>query len=212
LAISRRLRPGVPRLLAEASATPPRPTSPITCSALSRAAAAAWWRRKAPIITLSSTDIDANVSGTWKVRAIPRRARSSGVSRVTSRPAKRTRPEVGRRSPVRQLKNVDLPAPLGPMSPSTSPSLTATEALSTALKAPKAIVSWLASSSMAGLGFARLARGTHAPGEESQQSARQEASDDDNYRAIDHESKPRAFAAEQAVGNLLERHQDQRPN
>src|SRR5215467_9805504 len=211
LAISSRLRPGVPRLLAEASAAPASPTSPITSSALSRAAAAAWWRRKAPIITLSSTDIDSNVSGTWKVRAIPRRARCSGVSRVTSRPAKCTVPEVGWRSPVKQLKNVDLPAPLGPMSPSTSPSLTATEASSTALNAPKAIVSWLASSSMAGLGFGRLARGTHAD-EQGQQSAWQEASDDDDNRAIDHKSEPRTFAAEQAVGNLLQWHQDQRPH
>src|SRR5215831_8326096 len=212
LAISSRLRPGVPRLLAEASAAPPSPTSPITSSALSRAAVAAWWRRKAPIITLSSTDIEPNVSGTWKVRAMPRRARCSGVSRVTFRPSKCTVPEVGWRSPVRQLKNVDLPAPLGPMSPSTSPSLTATEASSTALNAPKAIVSWLASSSMAGLGLGRLALGTPAAGEEGQQSARQEASDDDDNCAIDHEGQPRAFAAEQAVGDLLQRHQDQRPH
>src|SRR5215831_8631727 len=209
LAISSRLRPGVPRLLAEASAAPASPTSPITSSALSRAAAAAWWRRKAPIITLSSTDIDSNVSGTWKVRAMPRRARCSGVNRVTSRPSKCTVPEVGRRSPVRQLKNVDLPAPLGPMSPSTSPSLTATEASSTALNAPKAIVRRLASSSMAGLGFGRLACGR---GKQGQQSARQEARDDDDNCAIDHKSKPRAFAAEQAVGKLLQWHQDQGPH
>src|SRR5262245_36667433 len=212
LAISSRLRPGVPRLLAGASATPASPTSPMICSALSRAAAAAGWRRNAPIITLSSTDIDSNVSGTWKVRAMPRRARASGANRVTSRPSKCTVPEVGCRSPVRQLKKVDLPAPLGPMRPKTSPSMTATEASSTALNAPKAIVSWRASSSMAGLGFGALGRRPHARSEQGQQSARQEASDDDDDGAIDHERKPRAFATEQAVGNLLQRHQDQRPD
>src|SRR5262249_45359804 len=120
--------------------------------------------------------------------------------------------EVGWRSPVRQLKNVDLPAPLGPMSPSTSPSLTAMEALSTALNAPKAIVSLLASSSMAGLGFGRLAGGTLAAAEQGQQSARKEASEDGDNCPKAHEGETRAYAAEQAVGNLLQRHQNQCPH
>jgi hypothetical protein len=45
-------------------------------------------------MTLSSTDIDSKVSGTWKVRARPSAARASGGRRVTSAPAKETVPEV----------------------------------------------------------------------------------------------------------------------
>src|SRR5262249_14077153 len=138
---------------------------------------------------------------------MPRRARSSGASLVTSRPSKCTAPEVGRRSPVRRLKNVDLPAPLGPMSPSTSPSWTATDASSTALKAPKAMVTLRASSSMAGLGRERFARPPPAVWGQGEQPVRQEAGDDDDNRAVDHEGKARALAAEQAVGDFLQRHQ-----
>ena len=68
-------------------------------------------------------------------------------------PSKYTVPEVGGRSPVRQLKKVDLPAPLGPIRPSISPSSTATDASSTALKAPNALVTLRASSSMAARGL-----------------------------------------------------------
>src|SRR6516165_1125878 len=118
---------------------------------------------------------------------MPRRARCSGLSRVTSRPSKCTVPEVGCRSPVRQLKNVDLPAPLGPMSPRTSPALTATDASSTALKAPNAIVTWRASSSMAGLGVEGPPRRPCRAREQGEQSARQEAGDDDDHRTVDHE-------------------------
>ena len=39
----------------------------------------------------------------------------SGVSPVMSSPLKKMRPEVGGSTPVRQLKNVLLPAPFGPM-------------------------------------------------------------------------------------------------
>ena len=95
------------------------------------------------MVALSSTDIDSKVSGTWKVRARPSRARASGGRRVTSAPSKVTVPEVTGRSPVRQLKKVDLPAPLGPIRPRMSPSSTDTEASSTALKAPNALVTLL---------------------------------------------------------------------
>src|SRR3954468_8884748 len=129
------------------------------------------------MVALSSTDIDSKVSGTWKVRARPSRARSSGGFFETSRPAKETVPEVSGRSPVRQLKKVDLPAPLGPIRPRMSPSSTDTEASSTALKAPNALVTLRASISMAardlrlrlGLGR-RLGR---AALEQRQQAARQ---------------------------------------
>src|SRR5882757_10882747 len=135
------------------------------------------------MVALSSTDIDSKVSGTWKVRARPSAARASGGRRVTSAPAKVTVPEVSGRSPVRQLKKVDLPAPLGPIRPSMSPSSTDTDASSTALKAPKALVTLFASISMAahGLALCRTAL------EQGKQSARQEARDDHDDGAIDHE-------------------------
>src|ERR1700731_2068957 len=63
-------------------------------------------------------------------------------------PSNRTLPEVDMRSPVRQLKKVDLPAPFGPIRPRMSPCSRMTEAASTALKLPKALVISRASRSM----------------------------------------------------------------
>src|SRR4029453_1891716 len=177
--------------------------------ALARASAALGRRRKAPIVTLSRTDIDTKVSGTWKVRAIPTRARASGANAVTSRPWKCTLPLVGARSPVRQLKNVDLPAPLGPIRPSTSPTLTAIEASSTALKAPNALVMLRASSSMRLLGccgFRFWRRTTHH--EHRQNAARQEARNHHDNGAVNDEGEAGALPAEQTVGDLLQRYQD----
>src|ERR1700726_4950739 len=65
-------------------------------------------------------------------------------------PSNRTLPEVEMRSPVRQLKKVDLPAPFGPIRPRMSPCSSITEAASTALKLPKAFVMSRASRSMGG--------------------------------------------------------------
>src|SRR5258708_22665541 len=59
-----------------------------------------------------------------------------------------TRPLVGTRSPTRQLKKVDLPAPFGPISPTISPSPTARSAFDSAMKLPKARDTACASSSM----------------------------------------------------------------
>src|SRR5438270_4912038 len=59
-----------------------------------------------------------------------------------------TRPLVGVRSPTRQLKKVDLPAPFGPISPTISPSPTARSALDSAMKLPKARETSCASSNM----------------------------------------------------------------
>src|SRR6201989_702979 len=66
-----------------------------------------------------------------------------------SLPSKKTLPEVSARSPVRQLKKVDFPAPFGPIRPRMSPCSSVTEAASTALKLPKAFVMSRASRSMA---------------------------------------------------------------
>src|SRR5260370_26347591 len=53
----------------------------------------------------------------WKVRRTPHRARRKCVSFSRSSPNARTVPEAGRTNPDKTLKNVVLPAPLGPMSP-----------------------------------------------------------------------------------------------
>ena len=55
-------------------------------------------------------------------------------------PLKRMRPEVGRSTPVRQLKNVLLPAPLGPMTARISPRCTSKLTLLSAVRPPKRMV------------------------------------------------------------------------
>src|SRR3981189_802087 len=102
-------------------------------------------------------------------------------------PAKCTVPDVTGRSPVRQLKKVDLPAPLGPIRPSMSPSSTDTDASSPALKAPKALVTLFALISMAAHGLA-LRRPAL---EQGQKPARQEARDDHDDGAIATEKEAR---------------------
>src|SRR5713226_5125418 len=99
-------------------------------------------------MTFSRIVISSKVAGTWKVRPMPSRACASGEASVTSVPAKMTRPLVDARSPTRQLKKVDLPAPFGPINPMISPSPTTRSAFDSAMKLPKARDTACASSSM----------------------------------------------------------------
>src|SRR5467141_846675 len=211
-AISNRLRPGVPSERAGASASLLIPTRSSTARARTSASARCEVRRNAPIITFSSTDMPSNVCGTWKVRARPRCARASGVRLVMSCPSSRTLPEVDKRSPVRQLNSVDLPAPFGPIRPRMSPCSSVTEAASTALKLPKAFVTLRASRSMRCSRRASRLWGLAAPGPEPldqcQDAARLKARDQNDDGAVHDESQPRALAAEQVVGDFLQRHQD----
>ena len=64
-----------------------------------------------------------------------------GGSPVMSSPLNRMRPEVGRSTPVRQLKNVLLPAPFGPMMARISPRWTSKLTLLSAVSPPKRMVS-----------------------------------------------------------------------
>ena len=67
-AISRRLRPGVPRLRAGAVGAPSGRVE-RSRRACARGRSRAWgWRRNAPTITLSSTVMSSKVGGTWNVR------------------------------------------------------------------------------------------------------------------------------------------------
>src|SRR6478735_12210019 len=126
-------------------------------------------------------------------------------------PSNSTLPEVETRSPVRQLKKVDLPAPFGPIKPRMSPGSSVTLAASTALKLPKALVTSRASRSMAGSlrGRGRLAS-VQQPVDQGQNAARLEPGDDHDDGAIDDEGEARALAAQEIVGDFLQRHQDRR--
>ena len=68
---------------------------------------------------------------------------------ATSWPLTRTAPLVGSRKPVIIFMVVDLPAPLGPRKPNTSPRRTEKETLRTAWMGPKRLSK--ASTSMAGV-------------------------------------------------------------
>src|SRR6195256_3954146 len=213
-AISSRLRPGVPSDRAAASASLLMPTRSSTARARISASERCEVRRNAPIITFSNTDMPSNVCGTWKVRARPRCARASGVKLVMSWPSNRTLPEVDNRSPVRQLNKVDLPAPFGPIRPRISPCSSVTEAASTALKLPKAFVTLRASRSMGCFRCDRYLRRLASPGpqpvDQCQNAAGLKARDQHDDRAIHDEGETRALAAEQVVGDFLQRHQDRR--
>src|SRR6185437_6359352 len=170
------------------------------------------WRRKAPTMTLSRIVISSKVAGTWKVRPMPSRACASGEARVTSVPSKRTRPPVGWRSPERQLKKVDLPAPFGPMRPTISPASSVSSAPDRARKLPKARETWRASSSMDASrlaeDLAQLGRRQAIP--QRQQPARLEAAEQQDDAAIDDVGEARDAAAEPGIGRRLQGHQDDR--
>src|SRR5262245_38648206 len=83
----------------------------------------------------------------WYERAIPRWEIRSGDRPVMSSPARKIAPDAGRRTPVRQLKNVLLPAPLGPMMARTCPSGTEKSTAVRADRPPNRIVSFSVRSS-----------------------------------------------------------------
>src|SRR5437763_11745675 len=73
----------------------------------------------------------------WKVRAIPAATRWWAGASVMSSPRNRTRPVSGRRNPLTTSNSVVLPAPLGPMMPTISSSLTSRETSRSACTPPK---------------------------------------------------------------------------
>src|SRR5215831_862528 len=204
-AISSRLRPGVPSERARCALWRAKPVISMIRSADSRASPRWRWRRKAPTMTLSTTVISSNVAGTWNVRPIPARACVSAEERVRSTPSNSTWPVVGTVSPARQLKKVDLPAPLGPISPMISPSATARSAPRTARKLPNALETFCALSSM----LTPRQQGRHAmpPFVHAAGLEPREQYDD---AAIEDVSEARTAAAEPGVGRRLQRHQNER--
>src|SRR4051812_24010681 len=157
-------------------------------------------------MTFSTIVMSSKVAGTWKVRPMPSRACVSGLARVTSCPAKRTVPLVGGRSPARQLKKVDLPAPFGPMRPTMSPSSIARSALESATKAPKLRLTPRASSSTGLRPQEGEARREAVP--DLGDPARLEARDEDDDAAVEDVGQPGAAAAEIGVRRGLQRDED----
>src|SRR5450432_850520 len=68
---------------------------------------------------------------------MPHRQRSAAGSAVTSLPSNQIEPCVGGSTPAIRLNSVDLPAPLGPISPTISPRPTDIEMLLLAIRPPK---------------------------------------------------------------------------
>src|SRR5579864_4365039 len=114
------------------------------------------------------------------------------------------RPVLGAVSPARQLKNVDLPAPFGPIRPMISPSSTARSAPDTARKLPNAFETFFASSSISAPPTLR-----HDPMPQLEQAAGLEARDQDDDAAIKNICQTGAAAAEPGIGRDLQRDQDQ---
>src|SRR5947208_11223276 len=141
---------------------------------------------------------------------MPSRACASGPRYVTSVPENSMRPEVGARSPATQLKKVDLPAPFGPISPTISPAATSSVAPVSAMKLPKLRVTSRALSSMAlrrrFLAGARGAQRQAPP--QIEQPARLEPRQHHDDAAVQDVGEPRAAAAEQGIGHVLQRDQD----
>src|ERR1700752_4979254 len=74
--------------------------------------------------------------------------RAAGSSLVTVRPAKRTSPAPGARSPEMRPNRLVLPAPFGPTIPTTSPEPTASDRSSAMTTRPNRFVTWSSSSSV----------------------------------------------------------------
>ena len=90
-----------------------------------------------PMRTFSKTLSSGKTSVIWNVRTIPRRTRyTTERSRMLS-PSNQISPALGGKKPVIRLKNVVLPAPLGPITARSSPSLMANETSRTACSLPK---------------------------------------------------------------------------
>src|SRR5580658_7705330 len=79
---------------------------------------------------------------------MPSLHRVAGSSLVTVRPAKRTSPAPGARSPEMRPNRLVLPAPFGPTIPTTSPEPTASDRSSAMTTWPNRFDTWSSSSSV----------------------------------------------------------------
>ena len=139
-ASSSRLRSARVSTPAGSSALAPRPISSSTARARRSASRVSRWRPSVAIITLRTTVSRGNGRMIWNVRARPSALISCGFRPRRSRPAKRTVPLSGARKPEISANAVVLPAPLGPMSATISPSPTVNVRSFTACKPPKRLL------------------------------------------------------------------------
>src|SRR5271165_6264095 len=95
------------------------------------------WPNSSATSTFSRTLKLAKGCGIWKLRAMPRRQRTLGLSRVMSRPSRWMWPPEGSRAPEMMLKSVVLPAPFGPMRHKISPLNASNETPSSTTSPPK---------------------------------------------------------------------------
>src|SRR5437868_9110728 len=102
--------------------------------------------------------------------------------------------EVERGVPGKAFDSVDLPAPFGPIRPRMSPCASVMEAASTALKLPKAFVTWRASRSMGCSSGDCWLRGLVTlcpqPLDKHQNTSGLKARDQDDDRAVHDEGQP----------------------
>ena len=122
------------------AASPVRPSRSSTPSANSKAARLGAPRAPpyiAETATFSRTVMPRNGLTIWKVRATRACATRHGGAPVTSTPSTNTVPALGRKCPVIRLIRVDLPAPLGPITPRIVPDWTDSDTPDNACSAPK---------------------------------------------------------------------------
>src|SRR5665213_990409 len=94
----------------------------------------------APPIAFSAAVSPCHRPSPCNVRPMPNDARRSGRTRSKILPSYETVPAVGRTNPQITLNSVVLPAPLGPMMPTTSPGRRSIETSSSAMSPPKLAV------------------------------------------------------------------------
>ena len=121
-------------------------SSSNSCTAATAVDGRSWWpgqkrsvthdrreaRRSLPARMFSSTLTSSNSSSDWNERRSPSRARWVAFSRSRRRSSRRIDPRVAGTKPVTASIRVVLPAPLGPIRPTTSPGLTSMVTSSTA--------------------------------------------------------------------------------
>ena len=107
-------------------------------------------------MTFSRTVIAGKRRTFWKVRAIPSFRIWLGRSPTTSCPPKTIEPSSGVSIPVTRLKKVVFPAPLGPMTLTTSPSSTCSSKPLMARRPPNALFSSLSRATASDRPFGHL--------------------------------------------------------
>src|SRR5579872_6968891 len=108
--------------------------------------------------TFSKTESCGKMLVRWKERAMPKCERRALFKRVMGDPLKRISPSEGCKSPLRRLKSVVFPAPLGPMIEWSVPSRTSRSTPLTATWAPKRLESLRVCSNPAASQSARRAQ------------------------------------------------------